>query len=102
MLEKLKKLLSSFGGDAQLRHKLDDIRQKTPIPVFWLYGKSQSGKTSLIKFLTGADEAEIGHGFKPCTRFSRKYLFPTAQREESCETSTYTTSIFVGSFSAII
>jgi uncharacterized protein (DUF697 family) len=47
--------------------------------VFWLYGKTQSGKTSLIKFLTGADDAEIGQGFKPCTRFSRQYQFPTAE-----------------------
>src|SRR5262249_39226515 len=47
-------------------------------PVFWLFGKTQSGKTSLIKYLTGADDAEIGHGFKPCTRFSRRYEFPTA------------------------
>jgi uncharacterized protein (DUF697 family)/predicted GTPase len=81
MLDKLKKLLSSFSGDAHLRQKLEEIRQKSPIPVFWLYGKSQSGKTSLIKFLTGADEAEIGHGFKPCTRFSRKYLFPTPEAQ---------------------
>jgi len=47
------------------------------VPVFWLYGKTQSGKTSLIKFLTGADEAEIGEGFRPCTRYSRQYQFPT-------------------------
>src|SRR5262249_2913531 len=51
----------------------------TPVPVFWLYGKTQSGKTSIIKFLTGADEAEIGQGFKPCTRFSRQYQFPTTE-----------------------
>src|SRR5436305_924025 len=31
----------------------------------------------IIKFLTGADDAEIGHGFRPCTRFSRQYQFPT-------------------------
>jgi uncharacterized protein (DUF697 family)/predicted GTPase len=79
MLDNLKKLLSSGAHDERLRHKLDEIRQKTPVPVFWLYGKTQSGKTSLIRFLTGADEAEIGHGFKPCTRFSRQYLFPTPE-----------------------
>src|SRR5207248_8214030 len=81
MLEKLKKLFTyspDAADDEQLQHKLDELRQKTPVPVFWLYGKTQSGKTSLIKFLTGADEAEIGQGFKPCTRFSRRYEFPTA------------------------
>ena len=79
MFDKVKKLFSSGAGDERLRHKLDEIRNKTPIPVFWLYGKTQSGKTSVIKFLTGADDAEIGHGFKPCTRFSRQYMFPTPE-----------------------
>ncbi len=79
MLEKIKKWLTPGADDEELRQKLAQIRQKTPIPVFWLYGKTQSGKTSLIKFLTGADEAEIGEGFKPCTRFSRQYHFPTAE-----------------------
>jgi uncharacterized protein (DUF697 family) len=79
MFAKIKKLFLPLSGDARLQHKLDEIRQKAPVPVFWLYGKTQSGKTSLTKFLTGADEAEIGHGFKPCTRFSRQYLFPTPE-----------------------
>src|SRR5204863_9993920 len=82
MLEKLKKLFThspDAADDEQLQHKLDELRAKTPVPVFWLFGKTQSGKTTLIKFLTGADEAEIGHGFKPCTRTSREYDFPTAE-----------------------
>ena len=45
----------------------------------WLFGKTQSGKTSIIKFLTGASDAEIGSGFRPCTRFSREYDFPNAE-----------------------
>jgi uncharacterized protein (DUF697 family)/predicted GTPase len=80
MLDKLKKwLLPDQPTDEQLHDKLDQVRKKTPVPVFWLYGKTQSGKTSLIKFLTGADEAEIGQGFKPCTRYSREYQFPTPE-----------------------
>jgi uncharacterized protein (DUF697 family) len=83
MLDKIKKLFTHTPADPvsdeELGQKLDELRKKTPVPVFWLYGKTQSGKTSLIKFLTGADEAEIGQGFKPCTRYSRQYLFPTAE-----------------------
>src|SRR5206468_646624 len=82
MLDKLKKLFTyspDAADDEQLQHKLDELRQKTPVPVFWLYGKTQSGKTSLIKYLTGANEAEIGQGFKPCTRYSRQYQFPTSE-----------------------
>lgn len=76
MLQKLKNWFSTVGRDAQLKARLDELRQKTPVPVFWLFGKTQSGKTSIIKYLTGADAAEIGHGFQPCTRFSRQYQFP--------------------------
>jgi uncharacterized protein (DUF697 family) len=56
---------------------LAEVRAKTPVPVLWLYGKTQSGKTSVVRFLTGANDAEIGNGFRPCTRHSRKYPFPT-------------------------
>jgi uncharacterized protein (DUF697 family) len=65
--------------DAVFQARLDEVRRHNPVPVFWLFGKTQSGKTSIIKFLTGADDAEIGHGFQPCTRFSRFYDFPNAE-----------------------
>jgi uncharacterized protein (DUF697 family) len=77
MLEKMRQWFAS-RRNVQLQQRLDLLRQRTPVPVFWLFGKTQSGKTSLIKYLTGADDAEIGQGFKPCTRFSRRYEFPTA------------------------
>src|SRR6516162_11030820 len=78
MLDKVRQWFSA-RKDAQIQQRLDLLRQRTPVPVFWLFGKTQSGKTSLIKFLTGADDAEIGQGFKPCTRFSREYHFPSAE-----------------------
>ncbi len=54
-----------------------EVRAKTPAPVFWLFGKTQSGKTSIIRYLTGAEDAAIGNGFRPCTKTSRIYPFPT-------------------------
>ena len=57
---------------------LAELRTKTPAPVFWLLGKTQSGKTSIVRFLTGAEDAAIGSGFRPCTKTSRLYQFPTA------------------------
>lgn len=45
-------------------------------PVLWLLGKVQSGKTSIIRAITGNPAAHIGRGFKPCTRFARVYDFP--------------------------
>src|SRR5262249_47268642 len=79
MLKTIKRLFSTEQRDAALQKRLEELRHKTPVPVFWLFGKTQSGKTSIIKFLTGADDAEIGHGFRPCTRFSRQNESPTAE-----------------------
>jgi uncharacterized protein (DUF697 family) len=64
--------------DDELQHKLEELRKQAPVPVFWLFGKTQTGKTSIIRYLTGAEDAEIGAGFRPTTRFSRQYQFPTA------------------------
>src|SRR5262245_6888316 len=60
-----------------LENTLAELRTKTPAPVFWLLGKTQSGKTSIVRFLTGAEDAAIGSGFRPCTKTSRLYQFPT-------------------------
>jgi uncharacterized protein (DUF697 family) len=45
-------------------------------PVVWLVGKVQSGKTSIIRALTGASDAEIGAGFRACTKTARIFDFP--------------------------
>jgi uncharacterized protein (DUF697 family)/predicted GTPase len=72
-----------FGGGEDRPPDLDatlaDLHKKTPAPVLWLIGKTQSGKTSIIKFLTGANEAVIGSGFRPTTRTTRRYEFPTTE-----------------------
>ena len=45
-------------------------------PVVWLLGKVQSGKTSLIRVMTGCSTAEIGDGFRACTKTARIFDFP--------------------------
>jgi uncharacterized protein (DUF697 family) len=77
MFDKVRRLFSSARREAELQAHLEALRSRVPVPVFWLFGKTQSGKTTLIKYLTGAGDAEIGEGFRPCTRFSREYEFPT-------------------------
>lgn len=79
MFEKIKQFFSTGARDSELDKRLEELRNRTPVPVFWLYGKTQSGKSTVVKFLTGADEAEIGEGFKPCTKFSNQYQFPTEE-----------------------
>ena len=76
MLDRVKNLFSASAREARLQEHLERLREQLPVPVFWLFGKTQSGKTSIIKYLTGAEAAEIGKGFQPCTRFSRLYQFP--------------------------
>jgi uncharacterized protein (DUF697 family) len=45
-------------------------------PVMWLLGKVQSGKTSIVRAITGRSDAEIGQGYRPCTRTARVFDFP--------------------------
>jgi uncharacterized protein (DUF697 family) len=77
--ERMRGLLSPSVRDAEMRQHLDALRQRVPVPVFWLLGKTQSGKTSVVRYLTGADRAEIGRGYQPCTRTSSRYRFPSEQ-----------------------
>ena len=63
--------------DAALEAALREARARQPLPVLWLIGKTQAGKTSIIRALTGSETAEIGNGFQPCTRTARFYDFPT-------------------------
>lgn len=69
-------ILNPRISNETINAKLQEARARLPIPVFWLLGKAQSGKTSLISTLTGSPWAEIGNGFKPCTCTSRFYDFP--------------------------
>lgn len=63
--------------DEALEAALREARARQPLPVLWLIGKTQAGKTSIIRALTGSETAEIGNGFQPCTRTARFYDFPT-------------------------
>jgi uncharacterized protein (DUF697 family) len=65
--------------EAELNTRLLEARQHLPVPVFWLLGKAQSGKTSIVRVLTGSTVAEIGNGFQPCTRHARFFDFPDSQ-----------------------
>src|SRR5438034_8034895 len=75
--QRVRMVFSPRLREEEIREHLEKLRKEVPAPVFWLVGKTQSGKTSLIRYLTGAERAEIGKGFQPCTRFSSKYVFPT-------------------------
>src|SRR5262245_3956061 len=77
--QSIKGLFSPSVSDEQLQAEMARLKENSPHPVFWLLGKTQTGKTSVVKFLTGAERAEIGKGFQPCTRFSSLYDFPNEE-----------------------
>src|SRR3954453_3419339 len=79
MWGRVRRALSPKMREEDIRKHLEQLRKDAPTAVFWMVGKTQSGKTSIIRYLTGAERAEIGKGFQPCTRFSSKYVFPTEQ-----------------------
>lgn len=69
-------LLDPRTDSEELTVALREARERQPLPVLWLLGKTQAGKTSIIRALTGSEDAEIGNGFQPCTRTSQFYDFP--------------------------
>ena len=69
-------LLEPKVDNELLEQSLREARVRMPVPVLWLLGKTQAGKTSIIRALTGSAAAEIGNGFQACTRNSRFYDFP--------------------------
>ncbi len=69
-------LLDPGVDDERLDEALASAREHQPPPVLWLVGKAQSGKTSIIRALTGSTKAEIGNGFQACTRTASFYDFP--------------------------
>jgi uncharacterized protein (DUF697 family) len=75
-LDRLHSLLFPQVDEAALKDALDRARHGALPPTIWLLGKVQSGKTSIVRALTGAERAQIGDGFRPCTRWAMRYEFP--------------------------
>lgn len=79
MLDQIKSWLGFKSlSDEQFEKQRLELVKKMPVPVFWLFGKTGSGKSSIVHYLTGSTQAEIGNGFQPQTRTSFQYDFPTA------------------------
>lgn len=79
MIRRLKSLWKGrWLGEDEYREQLAELVRRRPTPLFWLLGKTGSGKTSVVRFLTEAGDAEIGSGFRPQTKDSRQYDFPSS------------------------
>lgn len=66
----------SAASRNEFMRRRDELLAHAPIPCLWLLGKTGSGKTSIVRYLTGATDAVIGKGFRPETNYSRLFSFP--------------------------
>ncbi|TWU45556.1 hypothetical protein Q31b_07310 [Novipirellula aureliae] len=58
---------------------VEKLKSEQPVPAIWLFGKTGSGKSSIVRFLTGAEEATVGEGYRPETKTSRCFDFPDSK-----------------------
>lgn len=65
-------------SDDQFENQRLEYLNRIPTPVFWLFGKTGSGKSSIIRYLTGSTQAEIGNGFQPQTKTSYQFEYPSS------------------------
>jgi uncharacterized protein (DUF697 family)/predicted GTPase len=72
-------LLGWFSvDDAQVAEILQKVRAELPTTEALLVGKPQTGKSSIVRGLTGVSADIIGQGFRPHTRYTQQYFYPTA------------------------
>jgi uncharacterized protein (DUF697 family) len=64
--------------NAEAEQAIKAVHSSVPPPVFWLLGKTQSGKSAIIRTLTHSTAAEVGNGFKPCTKTAMLFDYPDA------------------------
>jgi uncharacterized protein (DUF697 family) len=64
-------------SEADLQNLLEQVRQRLPTTEVLLIGKTQTGKSSIVRALTGASAEIIGQGFRPHTAHTQRYAYPT-------------------------
>lgn len=69
---------SSQPDPKEAEREVAQLLQQTPVPTLWLFGKTGSGKSSIVRYLTGAEAATIGEGFRPETKTSQRFDFPNS------------------------
>jgi uncharacterized protein (DUF697 family)/predicted GTPase len=62
--------------EEKLRDILKQVRSDLPTTEALLIGKPQSGKSSIVRALTGVSSEIIGPGFRPHTKHTARYAYP--------------------------
>lgn len=76
--QRTQQLWQLFNVDEQeIAEILEQVRAKLPTTEVILMGKPQTGKSSIIRSLTGVSADIIGEGFRPHTTHTQSYTYPT-------------------------
>jgi uncharacterized protein (DUF697 family) len=71
-------IMSWFKADeAEVAKILEQVRQTLPTTEAILVGKPQTGKSSIVRGLTGVSDEIVGQGYRPHTQNTQRYNFPT-------------------------
>jgi uncharacterized protein (DUF697 family)/predicted GTPase len=65
--------------EAQIAEILASVRDQLPTTEALLIGKPQSGKSSIVRGLTGVSAEIVGQGFRPHTQFTARYNYPSSE-----------------------
>ncbi|MBF2074643.1 MAG: 50S ribosome-binding GTPase [Synechococcales cyanobacterium C42_A2020_086] len=64
-------------SEAEVAEILASVRAELPTTEAVLIGKPQTGKSSIIRGLTGVSAEIVGQGFRPHTQYTQRYTYPT-------------------------
>lgn len=64
-------------SDARVAEILEAVRKELPTTEALLIGKPQSGKSSIVRGLTGVSAEIVGQGFRPHTQHTQRYAYPS-------------------------
>ncbi len=74
----LNKITGWFTVDTnQISLILERLRNELPTTEVLLVGKPQTGKSSVVRSLTGISATAVGQGFRPHTTHTQRYIYPT-------------------------
>ncbi len=63
-------------SDQRVQEILERVRSELPTTEALMLGKPQSGKSSIVRGLTGVSAEIIGQGFRPHTQHTQRYNYP--------------------------
>ncbi len=67
------------ADETQIAAILATVRSQLPTTEALLIGKPQSGKSSIVRGLTGVSAEIVGQGFRPHTQSTTRYNYPSSE-----------------------